>query len=83
MSTHRFCAAAHAGQRVTSSEISAGANGRMAHVLVYVKEGLDGQSFPDPVGEVVLDQQNCLYAPHVVALRTGQTLVIRNSDRTL
>lgn len=83
MSMHRFCAAAHAGQRVTSQPISADANGRLTNVLIYVKEGLISRSFPDPVGEVVLDQRNCRYAPHVVALRTGQTLVIRNSDRTL
>jgi plastocyanin len=31
----------------------------------------------------LLDQQGCIYAPHVVALRVGQPLRIRNSDPTL
>jgi len=32
---------------------------------------------------VLLDQVGCMYAPHVVAVMTGQTLRIRNSDATL
>jgi len=31
----------------------------------------------------LLDQANCQYVPHVVALRTGQRLSIRSSDDTL
>ena len=32
---------------------------------------------------VVLDQQGCVYRPHVVALRVGQPLRVRSSDQTL
>jgi hypothetical protein len=32
---------------------------------------------------VLLDQQDCVCTPHVVNVRTGQTLTIRNRDETL
>ena len=28
----------------------------------------------------MLDQNDCRYVPHVLALQVGQTLIIRNSD---
>jgi plastocyanin len=31
----------------------------------------------------VLDQKDCVYVPHVLAIQTGQTLKIRSSDATL
>jgi len=54
---------------------------RLANVVVYLK---DGPPVDMPAGSpVVLDQIGCRYVPHVVALRTGQTLTIRSSDTTL
>jgi len=60
-----------------------GPEGGLANVFVYVKEGLEGLQFPTPVEAVVLDQNGCLYRPHVVGVRTGQSLTIRNSDGIL
>lgn len=57
--------------------------GHIADVFVYVKEGLEGMSFPTPSEAVVIDQQGCRYAPHVAGLMTGQTLTFRNSDGLL
>ena len=57
-------------------------NGGLANVFVYVKEGLDG-SFGTPSEPVVIDQQGCRYQPHVLGVRTGQPLLIRNSDPLL
>lgn len=55
--------------------------GGVANVLVHARSGLAPQPIaPAPAAPVVLDQANCLYAPHVVALRAGQRLEIRNSD---
>jgi len=57
-------------------------DGRLANVFVYVKAGLPDRDWP--VGEtVVLDQEGCRYVPHVLALQTGQTLAIENSDGIL
>lgn len=60
-----------------------GDDGGLANVFVYVKEGLD-ESLQFPGGDAeMLDQEGCEYRPHVVALQTGQTLTVRNSDPVL
>jgi hypothetical protein len=57
-------------------------DGGLANVFVYVKSGVTG-SYPPPTEPVTLDQQGCTYHPHVVTVRVGQPLKIRNSDDTL
>jgi len=57
-------------------------DGGLADVLVYVKSGLKG-TFPPPADAALLDQKGCDYHPHMLAMRTGQPLKIRNSDDTL
>jgi hypothetical protein len=57
-------------------------DGGLADVLVYVKSGAKG-TYPPPTEPVVLDQQGCDYHPHMVVMRAGQPLKIRNSDDTL
>ena len=59
-----------------------GADGGLANVFVYVKDGLAGKKFPAPTTSVTLDQQGCLYNPMVFGIQVGQTLVIQNSDDT-
>ena len=60
------------------------ANGKLANVFVYVKEGpVVGPHFDAPNEPVVLDQHGCRYVPHVLALMAGQTLRIQNSDPAL
>ena len=60
-----------------------GDGGGFGNVFVYVKEGLEGRTFPPPGGSVELDQQGCRYRPHVFGVRVGQTIEIVNSDMTL
>lgn len=55
-------------------------NGTLKWVFVYVKEGLGDHTFPTPQEPVVLDQQGCMYTPHVLGMQAGQTLKILNSD---
>ncbi|MBI4459129.1 MAG: carboxypeptidase regulatory-like domain-containing protein [Acidobacteria bacterium] len=57
-------------------------NGTLANVFVYVKDGLGNRTFPAPTQEVVLDQDGCVYHPHVFGLMIGQKLRIKNSDPT-
>jgi carboxypeptidase family protein len=57
-------------------------DGGLADVLVYVKSGIKG-TFPPPAEPALLDQKGCDYHPHMLAMRTGQPLKIRNSDDTL
>lgn len=57
-------------------------DGGLADVLVYVKSGISG-SYPVPTDPVVMDQKGCDYSPHMVTVRAGQPMKIRNSDDTL
>ena len=65
-----------------SQEVVVNANGTLAYVFVYVKSGLEGKTFEPPTGPVMLDQKGCVYKPHVVGARAGQTVSIANSDPT-
>ena len=60
-----------------------GATGGLGNVFVYVKEGLEGQSFPPATDPIELQQDGCRYIPHVFGIRVGQPLSIVNSDPTL
>jgi len=53
-----------------------GPNKELADTIVMLKGGT-GKSTAEPV---VLDQKNCLYSPQIVAIQTGQKLIVRNSD---
>jgi hypothetical protein len=58
-------------------------DGRLANALVYVEgSALDGFEFEPPQTAVVLDQSKCRTVPHVLGVRTGQTIQVRNNDRT-
>lgn len=58
-------------------------NETLRWVFVYVKEGLEGQNFAPRSEAVVLDQEGCMYQPHVFGVQAGQTLNILNSDPLL
>lgn len=83
MSADPYCAGAHQGAPPTTQPIVTDGRGNVRHAVVYVKQGLPAQRAPTPSATATLDQRGCIYEPHVVALRAGQTLVIRNSDATL
>lgn len=55
-------------------------NETLKWVFVYVKEGLGDQTFPAPETPVALDQDGCVYDPHVFGVQAGQPISIRNSD---
>jgi plastocyanin len=57
--------------------------GGLRNVIVYVRSGHEGRLYAVPAEPVVLDQQQCVYVPHVLTLMKGQKLRILNSDPTL
>jgi plastocyanin len=59
------------------------ADGKLANVFVYVKDGLGNYVFDTPTETAKIDQKECRYHPHVFAMRVGQPLEIVNSDPTL
>jgi plastocyanin len=58
-------------------------DGLLANVIAYAKSGAERWTYAAAPEEVVLDQAGCTYRPHVFTIRTGQPLVIRNSDPLL
>lgn len=72
----------HAGAPPLHEEtVVADSEGHLQNVIVYLEN-------PPPApraspAAVSLDQINCQFVPHVIALRTGQTLHVATSDPTL
>jgi hypothetical protein len=56
------------------------ADGGLADVVVYIKEGLSGNSYPPSNLPAIIEEFGCLFNPYVLGLQTGQKLVVRNSD---
>jgi plastocyanin len=80
--TDGFCVNAHGAGGMMSEDFLVGADGALQNVVVYVKKGLETQSFDPPSEPVVLDQRGCQYIPHVAVLQHGQTLIVKSSDNT-
>jgi len=64
-------------------------DGKLQNVFVYIKEGTTADNkkivdftFDTPAAEVVLDQNGCHYAPHVMGMQVNQKLKVTNSDPT-
>ncbi|MGE3274836.1 MAG: carboxypeptidase regulatory-like domain-containing protein [Vicinamibacterales bacterium] len=77
------CVELQAGEERHAEDLLVGADGGLINAFVYIKDGLDGYSFPAPTDPVVLDQQKCRYTPRVIGVRVGQPLEVRNSDPLL
>lgn len=73
--------ALHHTEPVVKQDVVVNENGTLQWVFVYVKEG--AQPVPAPKEPVKLDQQGCMYTPHVLGAQVGQPIEIHNSDQTL
>jgi plastocyanin len=56
-----------------------GPNHELADVIVSLK-GVTGKSTGASQPPVVLDQKGCLYQPQILAMQTGQKLMVKTSD---
>ncbi len=65
------------------SEVVVANDGRLANVLVYVKDGLAGYTFATPAEKVTITQQDCRYVPHVAAAMVGQPVGFLDNDDML
>ena len=67
---------------VVSEDVVVNPNSTLKNVIVYIKEGLGTKTFPPPTQPAVLNQNGCMFEPHVLPILVGQELQIVNSDST-
>ena len=79
MSSDPACVDAHAGKAYDESLV-VNADGGLANVFVYIKNGLEGKTFEVPVAPVPIDQKGCWFHPRVLGIQVGQRLEVINSD---
>jgi len=65
---------------VYSEQVVVNKNCTLRNTLIWIKGGLTSVRWRAPAAVVALDQVGCVYQPHALALMTGQTLEISNSD---
>lgn len=70
------------GSKILAEDVVV-SGGALRDVVVYVKRGHERYLLPPPPSTpFVFDQLGCRYAPHVGAMRAGQTLAVHNADGT-
>jgi len=79
MSANPMCERQHKTPPLAETAII-NSNGTVRYAFVWIKEGLPKARWIPPQSNVVLDQNGCVYRPHVLALMVGQQLEIDNSD---
>src|SRR5271157_541608 len=75
------CVQKHSGP-VFAEDDEVNSDGTLSNVFVYVKSGAEKYVFAPPSDPVTLDQDGCMYKPHVLGILVGQTLNIVSSDAT-
>ena len=82
MSGQKQCAALHPDP-VEDPSVVVGEAGELKNVVVSLKKDDDQEIAGEPAvtkTPAELDQQGCMFEPHVLAMRSGQPLVVKNSD---
>lgn len=57
--------------------------GGLANVFIYLPKAPAGASSPTPSEPVIFDQKFCVFKPHALIVRAGQTIKVLNSDGAL
>jgi plastocyanin len=73
------CAAMYNGKTPTTHFYVVGSKGEFADVVVSLK-GVTGQSTGATAPAAVMDQKGCMYTPSILAVQTGQKIIVKNSD---
>jgi len=75
------CAAAHAAEPALDETVVPGSGGTLQNVMVWIDSGLDAKYvFKAPSTPVVIDQNGCVYKPHVLTMMVKQSIEVKNSD---
>ncbi len=77
------CAGKHSTP-VANEILVLGDGNTVGNVAVSVESGLPaGKTFPAPTTPAEIDQNGCMYIPHVLGLMVGQPIKFKNSDGIL
>jgi hypothetical protein len=83
MSKDPYCVKQHANSPAQMENVMASANGGLQNVVLYITEGLaGGAASAIPSAEPTVDQHNCMYVPHVLAVDVDQKFKVTSSDQT-
>jgi hypothetical protein len=83
MSKDPYCVKANANGTPKMETVVVGSGGGLENVVLYISEGLTGAAATQPAKAVpVLDQKNCQYTPHVLAVDVTETYKVTTSDQT-
>jgi plastocyanin len=73
-----ICGALHPRPVKTSFYVT-GTNGELADAIVMLKN-VKGDSKGSDAPPVVIIQKGCLYSPQILAVQTGQKIIVKNAD---
>ena len=82
MSANPVCMRAHASSPAKTEDAVVNDNGTLKYVFVWIKSGLPDKNWQVPTTAVTLDQNGCMYKPHVIGIMAGQNIEVKNSDPT-
>ena len=84
MEDNADCIALHKEGTPATHFYVVGKNGELDDVLVSLKDAsgkvITGKSSGANAPGAVLDQKGCIYTPSILAIQTGQKLIVKNSD---
>jgi len=80
MSKDPYCVKAHATDPAHMENVVVGSGGALENVVLYISDW-SGPAQPQ-TAELVFDQKNCMYTPHVLAMDVNQKFKVVTSDQT-
>lgn len=75
-----ICSTYYSGALPKTQHYIVGAKGELANVVVVIKGVPDAKSTGAAAAPAVMDQKGCLYVPQILAVQTGQKIIVKNSD---
>lgn len=80
MGADKYCATAHPTPVAPQGELVFD-DGTLPYVFVYIDSGIEGK-YDAPTAPITIDQNGCMYKPHVAGMIAGQPIQVKNSDDT-
>jgi hypothetical protein len=83
MSKDPYCVKQNANTPVKMENVMVGSDGGLENAVLYITEGLAGPAASAvPSEQPTVDQKNCMYVPHVLAVDVDQKFKVTTSDQT-